>query len=203
MIPHTSTDILIVLTAYLLGSLPSGLFMSQLFKLQDPRTVGSQGIGATNVLRGGHKWAAALTLFFDAAKGSMAVMLAVLFDSSLSQLAGLIAVIGHIWPIWLGFRGGKGVATALGVMAVLGWPLAVICTVTWISVAFVTRYSSLASLVTVCLSPFYAIFLDKYDLITLCAIFAALLLWSHRVNIRRLLTGRETQIGDPGPPSED
>ncbi len=203
MIPHTSTDILLTLIAYLLGSLPSGLWMSRLFGLADPRTVGSQGTGATNVLRGGHKLAAGLTLFLDVLKGAVTVMIAELVDPSFAPFAGLVAVIGHIWPLWLGFRGGKGVGPACGVLLVLSWPVAVICFVTWISVAFVTRYSSLASIVTVCLSPFYAIYLDTGHLTVLCIGLAGLLLWTHRDNIKRLSTGREPHIGDTSPPPSD
>lgn len=203
MIPHTSTDILILFISYVLGSLPSGLFMSRLFTLQDPRTLGSQGTGATNVLRTGHKKAAAFTLVLDVAKGALAVMLARIFDPSLAPLAGLIAIVGHIWPLWLGFQGGKGVATALGVMGGLSWPVAVACLVTWLSVSFVTRYSSLASLTALLLSPLYAIFLDISNLIPLCILIGGLILWTHRANIDRLRKGRETQIGDFAPPSED
>lgn len=201
MTAHTSIDTLILLVAYFLGSLPFGLLMSQLFKQKDPRTMGSGTTGATNVLRGGSKSAAILTLILDTLKGAMAVMFAAVVDPSMAGIAGIVAVIGHIWPVWLGFHGGKGVATAFGVITILSWPVAVGCLLTWITVACLTRYSSLSSLIAVSLAPVYALFIDGHHLIALCMVIAALLLWTHRGNIQRLRTGRESHIGDHIPPS--
>jgi acyl phosphate:glycerol-3-phosphate acyltransferase len=194
------TDILLLFTVYLIGAIPFGLIISWLFSLQDPRTTGSKSIGATNIFRSGNKTAAALTLLFDALKGSVAVLLAVNVDPSLTHLAGIMVVLGHIFPIWLKFHGGKGVATALGVICVLSIPLAILCLVSWLMVALTTRYSSLASLITVLLSPLYAYFLSEPNLISLCIVLAILLVWTHRSNIARLLTGRETKIGNSNPP---
>jgi glycerol-3-phosphate acyltransferase PlsY len=194
------TDILLLFTVYLIGAIPFGLIISWLFSLQDPRKTGSKSIGATNILRSGNKIAAALTLLFDALKGSVAVLLALNVDPSLTHLAGIMVVLGHIFPIWLKFHGGKGVATALGVICVLSIPLTVLSLVSWLMVALTTRYSSLASLVTVLLSPLYAYFLSEPNLISLCIVLAILLVWTHRSNIARLLTGRETKIGSLNPP---
>jgi glycerol-3-phosphate acyltransferase PlsY len=163
--------------------------------------VGSGNIGATNILRLGRKWAALLTLLLDLLKGSFAVLFAVIFCPSLVQLAGLFAIAGHIWPIWLGFRGGKGIATAFGVVLVLSWPLALSCLVSWLMIAITTRYSSVASLITIILSPLYAFILTQVDLIIFSLVLALLIIFTHRDNIRRLLTGKESQIGKDSPPN--
>jgi len=194
------TDSLLLLTAYLLGAIPFGLIISWLFSLQDPRQTGSKSIGATNILRSGNKIAALITLLLDALKGSVAVLLAINVDPSLTHLAGVMVVLGHIFPVWLKFHGGKGVATALGVIFILSGPLTILCLVSWLVIAFTTRYSSLASLITVLLSPLYAYSLSEPNLVNLCIVFAVLLVWTHRSNIARLLTGRETKIGDSSPP---
>jgi glycerol-3-phosphate acyltransferase PlsY len=190
------TDILLLLTAYLIGAIPFGLIISWLFSLQDPRETGSKSTGATNILRSGNKIAAGFTLLLDTLKGSAAVLLAINVDPSLTHLAGIVAVLGHIFPVWLKFHGGKGVATALGVILILNGPLTILCLVSWLVIAFTTRYSSLASLITVLLSPLYAYFLSEPNLVNLCLVFTVLLVWTHRSNIARLLTGRETKIGN-------
>lgn len=189
------TDFLILGMAYLFGSIPFGLLVSRLFKLQDPRTTGSKNIGATNVLRSGHRGAAALTLLFDALKGSAAVACALIFEPTLAAWAGIFAVIGHIWSVWLRFQGGKGVATTFGVILILSWPIAATCFVTWIVVAATTRYSSLAALTSAILSPLYSLFLQRDDLALMCLGLGLLILVSHRQNIGRLITGKETKIG--------
>jgi len=195
-------DILILGSAYILGSIPFGLLFSWLLKLEDPRTVGSKNIGATNILRSGNKEGAGLTFLCDALKGSTAIILALIFEPTLAPLAGIFAVIGHIWPIWLRFQGGKGVATAFGVILILSWPIAVVCLVTWISIVFTTRYSSLAALVAITLSPLYSFALKREDLVIMCLMLGILILWSHRKNIGRLIKGRETKIGEKtNPPS--
>lgn len=196
----TIASLLLLLTAYLLGSIPFGLLISWLFHLKDPRTTGSKNIGATNILRSGNKLAALLTLLLDAGKGSGAVLLALALDPSLAQRAGFFAVVGHILPIWLMFRGGKGVATAFGVILVLSWPLAGACLLTWLMLAFITRYSSIASLGTAFASPFYAVWLNENRLVFLCILFFILLVSTHRSNIGRLITGRELKIGNSIPP---
>lgn len=204
MIPTTVYDLLILGAAYLFGSIPFGLLLSRLFKLEDPRTVGSKSIGATNILRSGNKTAAALTLLCDALKGSSAVAFALLLSPHLALWAGIFAVIGHIWPVWLRFRGGKGVATAFGVIIILSFPVAIACLVTWIVIAITTRYSSLAALVSVLLSPLYSVFLKREDLALMCLGLGLLIAWSHRENIGRLITGKETKIGNSSaPPSSN
>lgn len=192
----TLTEIITLTVGYLFGSIPSGLFVTWLFGLKDPRESGSGNIGATNVLRLGNKKAAILTLFLDVFKGILAVIFTLIFAPPLVQLAGLFAVMGHIWPIWLGFRGGKGVATAFGVILILSVPLAVICLVTWLVVAFTTRYASLASLAAVLLAPLYTAFLSGENLVVTCLVLAILIVWTHRQNIRRLITGKESKIGE-------
>ncbi|MBA3813022.1 MAG: glycerol-3-phosphate 1-O-acyltransferase PlsY [Alphaproteobacteria bacterium] len=197
------TNVLILLIAYLLGSIPFGLLVSWLFKLEDPRTVGSKNIGATNVLRSGNKRAALLTFLLDGLKGSAAMAMALIFDPTLAPWAGILVVIGHIWPIWLRFQGGKGVATTFGALLILSWPVGVTCLVTWAAVATTTRYSSLAALLSIVLSPLYSLFLKREDLALMCLGLGALILISHRQNISRLITGKETKIGNntPQPPS--
>lgn len=197
--PTTLSEFLVLLIAYLLGSIPFGLFLSKLYQLEDPRTVGSHSIGATNILRSGHYGAAALTLFLDALKGASAVCFALLTLPEFSPLAGIVAIIGHIWPVWLGFKGGKGVATGLGVLLVLSWPIAVICLVTWIVIAMTTRYSSLAALVAAILSPLYSLFLGKADLFIVCLVIGLLIVGAHRQNISDLLSGKEGKIGEKEP----
>jgi acyl phosphate:glycerol-3-phosphate acyltransferase len=196
MTPNTFNEVLTLIVAYLLGSIPWGLLVSGLFKLPDPRVAGSQNIGATNILRLGHKEAALLTLILDILKGSFAVIFAWIFAPSLIQLAAICAVLGHIWPIWIGLRGGKGIATAFGAFLILSWPLALACLVSWLIIAITTRYSSLASLITVLLSPLYTAVLTGEDLVITCLILALILVWSHRQNIGRLVTGREPKIGE-------
>jgi len=197
--PATLSEFLVLLVAYLLGSIPFGLLISKLYKLDDPRTVGSHSIGATNVSRSGHYGAAALTLLLDALKGATAVCFALLTLPEFAPLAGIVAIMAHIWPVWLGFKGGKGVATSLGVILVLSWPVAVICLVTWIVVALTTRYSSLAALVAAILSPLYSLLLGKADLFVVCLVIGLLIIGAHRQNIRDLLSGKEGKIGGNEP----
>lgn len=198
----TLNEFLVLLMAYLLGSIPFGLMLSKLYQLDDPRTVGSKSIGATNVLRSGNYTAAALTLFFDALKGAAAVCLAYLTIPELAPWAGVMVIVGHIWPIWLGFKGGKGVATALGVILILSWPVAVASFVTWLVTAFTTRYSSVAAFAAVILSPIYSLFLGREDLAIFCLIIAVLIVWAHRENISNLMAGKEGKIGEKdSPPS--
>lgn len=198
----TLSDFLILLIAYLFGSIPFGLLISKFFRLEDPRTVGSKNIGATNVLRSGNRVAAALTFFFDALKGSAAVALALMFSPVLALWAAIVTVAGHVWPIWLRFEGGKGVATTFGVLLILSPPVAIACLVTWIVVAITSRYSSLAALVSIGLSPLYSIVLKREDLGMMCLALGLLIIWTHRQNIGRLITGKETKIGEnSSPPS--
>jgi glycerol-3-phosphate acyltransferase PlsY len=181
---------------YLLGSIPFGLILAKLFGLGDLRQIGSGNIGATNVLRAGSKGLAALTLLLDAAKGTVAVLLAAQWGEAAAMLAGLGAFIGHLFPVWLGFRGGKGVATFLGVLAGLYWPVAVVFAATWLIVAFVTRYSSLAALTASAASVIALAALGQWPLAALFLLLTVLLYIRHTANIGRLARGEEARIGE-------
>jgi acyl phosphate:glycerol-3-phosphate acyltransferase len=185
------------LGAYLLGSIPFGLIFAWLAGAGDVRKLGSGNIGATNVLRTGNRIAAAATLLFDAAKGFVAVTLANEFFSLAPFVAAAAfgAFLGHLYPIWLGFKGGKGVATFIGIAFGLNWEVAFFTSASWIVVARATRYSSLAALVSTGLTPvFFAIFGEMLWAV-LMAIFAALIFIRHRANISRLMRGEESGIG--------
>lgn len=186
---------------YLLGSIPFGILITRFAGTADIRTIGSGNIGATNVLRTGRKDLAAATLLGDALKGTVAVLVAkYLFGEEAAMVAGLGAFAGHLWPVWLKFKGGKGVATFLGIAIALSWPSAVIFAVCWIAVAALTRYSSLSALVASVATPVGAALMGD----TLAAMFLtvlALLLWiKHRANIKRLLAGTEGRIGAKSAP---
>ena len=197
-----TTAIFIVL-GYLLGSLPFAVIVSRAFGLADPRSYGSGNPGATNVLRSGNRTAAVLTLIGDAAKGWLAVWLAARFGADEAALAGigLAAFLGHVFPLFLGFKGGKGVATAVGVLLGLHWILALAATLTWLLVALATRYSSLAALLAAVEAPFAAwILSDRADIALPVAVMSMLLIWRHAANIRKLLAGTESKIGAKKPP---
>lgn len=181
---------------YLLGSLPFGLLLARLGGLGNIRRIGSGNIGATNVLRAGRKDLAAATLGLDAGKGVAAVLLAGLWGPDPQLMAGLGAVLGHMFPIWLRFKGGKGVATTLGVLLGLAWPVGAAACATWLAVAALFRYSSLAALVSLAAAPLYAwLITADLQLVELCAILAILVWARHHANIRRLLKGEEPRIG--------
>jgi glycerol-3-phosphate acyltransferase PlsY len=195
------TYLLLISLAYLSGSLSTAVLVSRAFDLPDPRQQGSGNPGATNVLRLGGKKAAALTLLGDALKGFIPVMLAQLMGMNglVVGLVGLAAFLGHLYPVFFGFRGGKGVATALGVLSGFFWGLGLAVLATWIAVAGLTRYSSLAALVAAALSPLYVwLMLGHLALTILTLALAALLFWRHRPNIERLLRGEESRIGRKG-----
>lgn len=186
----------VALVAYLLGSVPFGLVMARIFGLGDIRKIGSGNIGATNVLRTGNKPAAFLTLILDAGKGGIAVLAARAFvGEDAAQLAGFMAFLGHCYPVFLGFKGGKGVATWLGTLLALAWPLGVAACATWLAVVAATRISSLGGLVGAVASPLLAWLLGLPTLLGLTAALALLILLRHRHNISRLIAGQEPRIG--------
>jgi acyl phosphate:glycerol-3-phosphate acyltransferase len=180
--------------SYLLGSIPFGLVLSRLAGHGDIRRIGSGSIGATNVLRTGSKGLAALTLLFDVGKGSAAVAIAQRWGAQPALVAGLCVILGHMFPMWLGFRGGKGVATALGVLIALAWPVALVAGLIWLGVALYSRYSSLAALIAAVASAAIAPFLTGRAAAVLIAVIALLLILRHHANIRRLIAGRESRI---------
>jgi glycerol-3-phosphate acyltransferase PlsY len=179
---------------YLLGSIPWGLLLARLGGYGDIRHIGSGSIGATNVLRTGNKGLAAATLVLDLVKGFAAVLIGARFGPSAELAAGGAVVIGHMFPVWLGFRGGKGVATALGVLFAIAWPLALAAVALWLATAILFRYSSFAALVaTVGTAAIAGVALDR-DRALLIAIIALLVVLRHHENIRRLLSGTESRI---------
>ena len=186
-----------VLPAYLLGSLPFAVIVSRAFGLADPRSFGSKNPGATNVLRSGNKLAALLTLVGDAAKGWLAMWLAQLAgaDSLGVAAAGLAAFLGHLFPLFLKFHGGKGVATALGVLAGFSGWLALACAGVWLGIAVIFRYSSLAALAAAAAAPFAAWIIVGEQTALAVVPMSLLLIWRHKENIRKLLAGTESRIG--------
>lgn len=198
--------IVFIIAAYLLGSISFAVITSKLFGLADPRTYGSGNPGATNVLRSGKKAAAALTLFGDAAKGWLAVFLAIHFsppDVSYTMLAAAVALavfIGHLFPVFLRFKGGKGVATALGVLLALNVWVGLGGLATWLFMALVFRYSSLAALTAAAATPVYAVLLGlPREWVLASGIMSLLLIWRHKGNIQNLLAGKEAKIGSKKP----
>ncbi len=181
---------------YLLGSIPFGILVTRLAGTTDIRTIGSGNIGATNVLRTGRKDLAAATLLGDALKGTVAVLLArALFGPEAALVAGFFAFLGHLWPVWLGFKGGKGVATFLGVTLALYWPSALAFALVWLAVAYLSRYSSLAALTASVATPISAYLLGAPTTAIFLAGLAILLWLKHHANIARLLAGTEGRIG--------
>ena len=182
------------LFGYLLGSIPFGWLLTRLSGLGDIRDIGSGNIGATNVLRTGNKSLAALTLLLDLAKGSAAVALAAHWGREPALAAAAAVILGHMFPLWLGFRGGKGVATALGVLLALAWPLALLAALLWLATALLFHYSSLAALVAAAASAgLAAFFVDAKSALVVAGI-AILVILRHHANIRRLLAGEESRI---------
>jgi len=183
---------------YLLGSIPFGLLLTRAAGLGDVRKIGSGNIGATNVLRTGNKKLAAATLLLDALKGTVAVVIAARWSHDAALAAGLGAFIGHLYPIWLGFKGGKGVATYLGVLFGLSGLGALAFAVTWLLVAFVSRYSSLAALTAAVVVPIALYMTDMPQAAGLLALMSVIVFIRHRANISRLLAGTESRIGSKG-----
>ena len=181
---------------YLLGSIPFGMVLASIMGLGNLRDIGSGNIGATNVLRTGSKSAAALTLILDGGKGAVAVLLARYFAGELAAyIAALAAMIGHCYPIWLKFAGGKGVATVLGVYLALSLPLGALACATWLITALILRISSLSALVAAASAMIWVVVLGLSHMLWLAAALSALIFWRHRSNISRLLQGTEPRIG--------
>ncbi len=183
---------------YLLGSIPFGLLLTRAAGLGDVRKIGSGNIGATNVLRTGNKKLAALTLLLDALKGTAAVLIAGLYGPDQALVAGLGAFLGHLFPVWLGFKGGKGVATYLGVLVAVAWQGALVFAIGWLAVAFITRYSSLAALVAALAVPVALYVLGSVQAAGLFVLMSLIVFVKHRANIGRLLSGTESRIGAKG-----
>ncbi|SFR97855.1 glycerol-3-phosphate 1-O-acyltransferase PlsY [Yoonia litorea] len=181
---------------YLIGSVSGGMIVARLMNLGNLREIGSGNIGATNVLRTGNKKAAAVTLVFDAGKGAVVVLLARAFaGEDAAQIAAFTAFLGHCFPVWLGFKGGKGVATYLGILWALAWPTGAVACLIWLVVALLTRFSSLAALVSAGAMPVLMPLLGYTNMVTLAVLLAALLYWRHWGNIQRLRAGTESKIG--------
>lgn len=186
------------LIGYLLGSIPFGLLLTRMFGAGDLRSIGSGSIGATNVLRTGRKELAAATLLFDVGKGAAGVLVAQAFHPDLAVLGGFGAIIGHCYPVWLRFRGGKGVATALGIILALSWPIALSLVGVWAAALATSRISSVSSLAAVVAAVPAALLLGQPTLVPLMAAMALLIVWKHRGNIARLRAGTEPRVGKRG-----
>ena len=195
----TSSSFTLLITAvlsYLIGSIPFGLVITRVMGLGDLRQIGSGNIGATNVLRTGNKPAAAATLFLDAAKGAVAVLIArLLAGEDAAQLAALCSFLGHLFPVWLGFKGGKGVATFLGTLLALDWRVGLACCATWIVAAGITRISSLGALTSAALSSLWLIMFREGQMILLVMILTILVYVRHWANLERIKAGTEPRIG--------
>ena len=184
------------IAGYLLGAIPFGIVTARILGLGDLRKIGSGNIGATNVLRTGSKLGAALTLIGDAGKAGAAVLLArALAAEDAAQISGFAAFFGHCYPIWLKFKGGKGVATFFGLLFALAWPIGVAAGATWLATAAIFRYSSLAALLTAALTPLWVILFNSSNLFFLSLCLASVIYWRHRENIIRLIRSQERRIG--------
>lgn len=199
--PPITTDLttllLVALLSYLAGSIPFGVVITRLLGLGNLRDIGSGNIGATNVLRTGNKGAALATLLLDAGKGGIAVLLARALTGAedAAQLAALASFIGHLFPVWLGFRGGKGVATFLGTALALAWPVGLACCLTWLATAKISKISSLSALVATLSAALWMWVFGQPAMIALGLLLAALVWWRHAANLQRLIAGTEPRIG--------
>ncbi len=194
--PDIAVYLIAAIGGYLLGSIPFGLVLVRLSGLGDIRQIGSGNIGATNVLRTGRKDLALATLVLDAGKaGGAALLLTAIFSVEAGLIAGAAAFIGHCFPIWLRFNGGKGVATFLGVLIAVVWPVGILACLTWLGTALVFRMSSLAALVTAIAAPVLCLAFARPDAALMALVLAAVLFWRHRANIARIASGDEPRIG--------
>ena len=180
---------------YLLGSIPFGVLLTRAAGEGDLRRIGSGNIGATNVLRTGRKGLAAATLLLDALKGFAAVWIAETYLGGNGVVAAAAVFLGHLYPVWLRFRGGKGVATLLGIVLALHWPVAIVYAALWIAMLAVFRISSLAGMAAAVSAPLSAAYFSKFDIVLVLLALALLVLWKHRDNIERLLSGAEPRVG--------
>ncbi len=187
--------ILAVFVGYMLGAIPFGLLLTRLTGGGDLRDIGSGNIGATNVLRTGNKAIAALTLLLDVGKGAVAVLIAASVFDGLGVLAGMGAFLGHLYPVWLKFKGGKGVATLLGIVAALAPVLGIVFAVTWLGGLLILRYSSVSGMLAALSVPVTAVIVGLYSWIPMFIGFALLVIWKHRANIERLMAGEEPKVG--------
>jgi len=180
---------------YLLGSIPFGLIITRFAGLGDIRDIGSGNIGATNALRTGNKWVAGGTFLGDMAKGAAAVLIARQFGPDLAVIAAFGALVGHLFPVWLRFKGGKGISTYIGILLALAWPVGLLFCATWLVVALIFRMSSLSALVASLLSPVYFVWVGQWQMVELSVLLVILVFYAHRENIQRLLSGTEPRIG--------
>lgn len=187
--------LLALLLGYVLGSIPFGLLLTRLAGAGDVRNIGSGNIGATNVLRTGRKGLAAATLLLDVGKGAAAVLIAQQLVPGTVLLAAIGAFFGHLFPIWLGFKGGKGVATFLGITVALHWQVGLVYAVVWLGTLAITRYSSLSGMLAAVSAPVAAAFFGDFDLTILFIALSLMVLWKHQDNISRLLSGTEPRVG--------
>jgi glycerol-3-phosphate acyltransferase PlsY len=190
--------ILSLVLGYILGSVPFGLLLTRAAGLGDVRSIGSGNIGATNVLRTGNKGLAAATLLLDAFKGTAAVLIGGLFDPTAALAAGFAAFVGHLYPVWLNFKGGKGVATYLGVLLGVAWKVAAVFAIVWLAIAFITRYSSAAALTAVVAVPVALYLMGLPQAAMVFAAMSVIVWYKHKANIERLRAGTETRIGSKG-----
>ena len=189
---------LILIGSYLLGTIPFGVIVTRIFGAQDPRSIGSGNIGATNVLRTGRKGLAALTLLLDGGKGAVAVLVAEAVSPGSGPMAAVGAFFGHIFPVWLRFRGGKGVAALLGITLALHWPAGLVAVAAWILALLVSRRSSVGGMAAATVTPVASAYFFKVDLTLMFLALALVVLWRHRANIERLIEGTEPRIGKSG-----
>lgn len=203
MFPSLDLPILLIVavacTAYLLGSVPFGIVIAKIMGLGNLRDIGSGNIGATNVLRTGNKLAAFLTLAFDVGKGAVAVLVAdYFFGGTAAQIAGLFAFLGHLYPVWLKFKGGKGVATFLGILLALNFFAGLATCLTWLAAAIIGRMSSASALVASICAPLWLYLMDSKSAVLMASVLAILIWVKHSENIKRIITGNEPKIGKRG-----
>ena len=194
LVTYLPAILLALIGGYALGSIPFGLVLTRLAGLGDIRKIGSGNIGATNVLRTGNKALALAVLLLDSGKGAVAVLLAVRFGENAALAAAVGAVLGHLYPVWLGFKGGKGVATTLGTLLALSWPVGLIACAVWLLVALIFRISSAAALTALATTPVAALVIYTPTLAVVALLIAALVWYKHAANIGRLLNGTEPRI---------